>query len=62
MHRVFVYGTLKKGQPNHYLIDSPEKGVAHFLGEGRTVEKYPLVIATEYNVPFLLDAAGHGKV
>lgn len=28
--RVFVYGTLKRGQPNHYLLDH---GGAEFLGE-----------------------------
>lgn len=30
MEYVFVYGTLKKGQPNHHILDSPG---CYFIGE-----------------------------
>ncbi|KAM4601600.1 gamma-glutamylaminecyclotransferase-like [Polymixia lowei] len=61
MARVFVYGTLKKGQPNNFRMFDQAKGDAEFLGSARTVEKYPLVIAGEYNIPFLLNIPGEGQ-
>ncbi|CAH1772779.1 unnamed protein product [Owenia fusiformis] len=61
MQRIFVYGTLKKGQPNHKFIADAENGSCIFIGTGRTVDKWPLVIASKYNIPFLLDNKGHGK-
>lgn len=60
---VFVYGTLKRDQPNHHWIsasmsdsaaDANANGTAAFVGCGRTLRKYPLVIGTRYNIPFLL--------
>lgn len=64
---VFVYGTLKRGQPNHHWLTREENGVARFLGTGATVRQFPLVIGTRYNIPFLLDRCGlghnvHGEV
>uniref|UniRef100_A0A0A9VXG6 Gamma-glutamylcyclotransferase family protein n=1 Tax=Lygus hesperus TaxID=30085 RepID=A0A0A9VXG6_LYGHE len=60
MIRVFVYGTLKKGEPNHYWLEDSEKGDHKYVGEGLTKSKYPLVVATRYNIPFLLDSPGKG--
>ena len=57
MDRVFVYGTLKKDQPNHHVLsEAIEAGDCQFVCLGVTEAKYPLVIASDYNVPFLLDA------
>ncbi|XP_018953936.2 gamma-glutamylaminecyclotransferase C-like [Cyprinus carpio] len=61
MHHVFVYGTLKKGQPNHSIINNRTIGQAEFLAHARTVERYPLVIATKNNYPFLLNVPGTGQ-
>nr|XP_020475307.1 gamma-glutamylaminecyclotransferase [Monopterus albus] len=61
MTRVFFYGTLKKGQPNYYRILKGTNGTAEFLGSALTTEKYPLVIAGKYNVPFLLNIPGQGQ-
>ncbi|KAJ8307006.1 hypothetical protein KUTeg_015090 [Tegillarca granosa] len=61
MHLVFVYGTLKTGQPNNYLLDNPENGYKKYIGKGVTEEKFPLVIASQYNIPFMLPAAGNEK-
>ena len=61
-HLVFVYGTLKVGQPQHNKLEQVEKGTAQFLGEAITLQKYPLVIATPANAPFLLFAEGKGHV
>ncbi|XP_039504291.1 gamma-glutamylaminecyclotransferase B-like isoform X1 [Pimephales promelas] len=63
MAKVFVYGTLKKGQPNHFIMKDHAKGQAEFVAHARTVDPYPLVIATEYNIPFLLvlDKPGTGQ-
>lgn len=60
MTRVFVYGTLKKGQPNYYRMLDGANGKAEFLASARTVQKYPLVIASKHNIPFLLNLPGQG--
>ncbi|XP_062270398.1 gamma-glutamylaminecyclotransferase-like [Scomber scombrus] len=60
MANVFVYGTLKKGQPNHYRMFDSVNGKAEFLASAFTTEKYPLVIASENNIPFLLNIPGQG--
>ncbi|XP_055021124.1 gamma-glutamylaminecyclotransferase isoform X1 [Boleophthalmus pectinirostris] len=61
MARVFVYGTLKKGQPNNYRMFDTSNGKTEFLGTAKTVEKFPLVIAGIYNVPYLLNIPGQGN-
>lgn len=60
LRRVFVYGTLKKGEPNHHWLTDATNGRARFIAQGRTTERYPLIIATRYNIPFLLDVPGKG--
>ena len=57
---VFLYGTLKTGEANHNLLLL--KGQCSLKGKGITVEKYPLVVATRYNGPFLLYKPGIGNV
>jgi len=60
-HLVFVYGTLKTGEPNHHVISSGGgEGRSLCLGKGRTAQKFPLVIGSRYNIPYLLDAPGKG--
>ncbi|XP_049882896.1 putative gamma-glutamylcyclotransferase CG2811 isoform X3 [Pectinophora gossypiella] len=59
-HKVFVYGTLKRDQPNHHWLTDPENGFGKFLTEGKTKNKYPLIIATKYNIPFVLHSPGDG--
>ncbi|XP_075056064.1 gamma-glutamylaminecyclotransferase isoform X2 [Mixophyes fleayi] len=60
MHNVFVYGTLKKGQPNYHIMTDPKLGKAVFKGTGQTLDQYPLVIAQKGNIPFLLNVPGIG--
>jgi len=33
MHTVFVYGTLKNGESNHYLLEEKGNGVCTYRGE-----------------------------
>ena len=47
-HLVFVYGTLKNGEPNNYWFYEEGKGTATFLGRGKTVRKFPLVIGNTH--------------
>ena len=54
---VFVYGTLKRNEPNHGYLSTSK-----FVTTACTTEKYPLVIASKYNIPFALDCAGVGNV
>ena len=61
-HHVFVYGTLKRGLCNVGKMTDPENGFSEFVGVAKTVEKWPLVVATKWNIPFLLDKPGVGKV
>jgi len=53
---VFVYGTLKRNEPNHGYLSTSK-----FVTTACTTEKYPLVIASKYNIPFALDCAGVGN-
>lgn len=59
---VFVYGTLKTDEPNHHWLTDTGNGSATFVGTGVMQNKYPLIIASRYNIPFLLDQLGTGKV
>ena len=61
-HRVFVYGSLKRGEPNYYRFQDESNGRAAFLGEAKLCDRYPLVVATKYNIPMILDTPGTGKV
>ncbi|XP_060557863.1 putative gamma-glutamylcyclotransferase CG2811 [Ruditapes philippinarum] len=60
MFLIFVYGTLKTGEPNYNLMKDETSGVCRRLGTVYTKEKYPLVVASRYNVPFLLYTPGTG--
>ena len=61
-HLVFVYGTLKRNEPNYKfwsvenycgnISTQLKKGRFHLLATGETVRKFPLVIATKHNVSF----------
>ena len=61
MQRVFVYGTLMRGRPNHGMLTT-NGAIANFYGEGVTTENWPLVVGTSCFIPLLLDARGSGKV
>ncbi|XP_034032978.1 gamma-glutamylaminecyclotransferase-like [Thalassophryne amazonica] len=60
MAHVFVYGTLKKGQPNYHQMLDCTNGKAEFLATACTTQKFPLIIASKYNIPFLLNIPGQG--
>ena len=50
------YGTLKKDFPNSYCLADVK-----FVGEAQTVDKYPLIVASRFNIPYLLGAKGVGN-
>jgi len=55
-HKIFVYGTLKSGQPNHHWLQNPENGHQKLLpGKFKTVQNFPMILDTPWNIPFLLD-------
>jgi len=56
--KIFVYGTLKRGFRNHFMMNSPS---SVYLGTGRTAAAFPLVTFTDRHVPYLLDVPGVGK-
>ncbi|GAB2255782.1 hypothetical protein Droror1_Dr00009560 [Drosera rotundifolia] len=60
-HLIFVYGTLKRGFPNHTLLSSLiATNDAHFHGSNyRTLNPFPLVCGP-FRVPFLLHLPGQG--
>lgn len=60
LKKVFVYGTLKSGEPNHFWITDVSSGSAQFYSDGITTEKYPMATATRFNIPFLLNLPGSG--
>ena len=57
MHKVFVYGTLKKGFPNH------QTGMAGavYVGRVRTIVAFPLVVGGRWFSPSLIDEPGVGR-
>ena len=57
MEKVFVYGTLKRGFPYH----ETGLGGRRFLGQGRTLESFPLVIAGLWFSPVLIAEPGIGR-
>ena len=59
LHYVFAYGTLKRGMPNAVRMKQPEK-FSRLLGMAYTKDKYPLVLGTEYKIPFMLDVPNNG--
>ncbi|XP_060077250.1 putative gamma-glutamylcyclotransferase CG2811 [Ylistrum balloti] len=59
--KVFVYGALQRGQPNSHLFDNTKDGHYKYLGVGITVKKYPLVIASRFNIPFMLHVEDSGN-
>ncbi len=56
MHRVFVYGTLKRGFPNHdaWMKDYP------CIGRFRTCASFPLVVGGKWFSPYLIAEPGVG--
>lgn len=60
MRLIFVYGTLKSGNPNNYLMSKELSGICNPRGLAFTKERYPLVVASRYNVPYLLYKPGIG--
>ena len=56
MHHLFVYGTLKKGFPNHdhYMRSAKELGIY------QTIEKYPLILCGARYVPCMIFSPGDG--
>ncbi len=54
---VFVYGTLKKGFPNHARF----LGTARLVGAFRTVSAFPLVLNGARCSPCLVDTPGAGS-
>lgn len=57
-HRVFVYGTLKRGFYNHRLLQERE---AKFVGNASTREPMRLVLG-EYGIPYLMKGEGNTAV
>ena len=50
------------GQPNHYVMNDKTLGNANLVGKAETVDEFPLVITSKYNIPFLLHKKGTGNV
>lgn len=61
LHKLFVYGSLKRGEAKNSWLRNPSNGYAKYLCDAATTQKMPLVIATRYNIPFLLHKPGHGN-
>jgi gamma-glutamylcyclotransferase (GGCT)/AIG2-like uncharacterized protein YtfP/predicted acetyltransferase len=55
-HRVFVFGTLKRGFPNHDVLGSEPC----FVSEASTVASYPLYVTGRWYSPVVVDEPGSG--
>ena len=58
MHKVFIYGTLKKGFPNYdrYMHEK------YYICKCKTIDPYPLVVANKYYSPVLINEKGNGVI
>lgn len=56
-----MYGSLKRGEPKNSWLRNESNGYAKYICDATTTRKLPLVIATRYNIPFLLDKPGDGN-
>ena len=54
-HTIFIYGTLKRGFANHAHLQG-----ATFVGEARTVERYPMIIQGRFFSPVMIPEPGVG--
>lgn len=54
--RIFAFGTLKKG----FALHAHGLNDAVFLGNYRTVERFPMLIAGSWFTPMMLDLPGTG--
>lgn len=54
-HAIFVYGTLKRGFPNHGLMQG-----ATFLGVALSVEAYPMIVQGRHFSPVIIPEPGTG--
>ena len=56
-HKLFVYGTLKRGFYNHnvYLRRAEDKGTAKYLGAGTTNDKFALKVLGPRCIPALME-------
>ena len=61
-HTVFLYGTLKRGEPNHRVLNEDHQGHARYLGRARTLHRWPLVVAGNLRIPYMLHCQDKGKV
>ncbi|KAK9883622.1 hypothetical protein WA026_001795 [Henosepilachna vigintioctopunctata] len=61
LHKVFVYGTLKSGEPNHQKLIEDTGSYRKLICLAKTSTKYPLIIASQYNIPFMLYEPGMGN-
>lgn len=58
---VFVYGTLKKNEPNNHVISDTKTGCHEFISSAKTIPKYTLVVGTKFNIPFCLEIKNKGN-
>ena len=56
-HTVFLYGTLKRGFPNHDFgrLDK------FFFTDATTITRYPLLVANQWYSPVVVNEPGQGK-
>ena len=59
MYKFFFYGTLKKNEPNHFHLLTRN---VKFVCEATTIDKWPLIVASDFNIPYLCNKKGHGHV
>uniref|UniRef100_A0A913HLX4 Gamma-glutamylcyclotransferase family protein n=1 Tax=Strongyloides stercoralis TaxID=6248 RepID=A0A913HLX4_STRER len=58
---VFVYGTLKRNEPNSHVMSDPKTGYHEFISCAKTIPKYTLVVGSQFNIPFCLEIPNKGN-
>uniref|UniRef100_A0AC35TLM9 Gamma-glutamylcyclotransferase family protein n=1 Tax=Rhabditophanes sp. KR3021 TaxID=114890 RepID=A0AC35TLM9_9BILA len=60
-YNIFVYGTLKRNEPNNHMLLDAANGNSLFRGSALTDDKFLMVIGSKYNIPFCLDIQEKGS-
>ena len=60
---IFFYGTLKTTEPHCNITNLlKNENKIEYIGDGKLLEKRPLVVASRCNYPYILDITGVGEV
>lgn len=59
---MFIYGAMKRGEPDHSWLEDEAHGLCKFISTGTTIKIFPMVLTKPFNAPVVLNEPGIGNV